>query len=226
MPESRHRRLPGRRSSGRGGADAALSLRPKRKKTNYLLLSAFVLIALLVIGGFGAGAILPLLGSSQGLRTGKSDQYVEGVGTQHPIMPDTYPNPHVPQGQAVSYSTTPPTSGKHWATPANCGFYTDGMPDERVVHNMEHSNIVISYNLTAPEEVEALRRAVDSVGLSHAWGVTRYYDKVPPGTVVLTAWGIMDTLQGVDKDRIKKFYDTYAGKIGPEKNQQGIGIPC
>lgn len=218
MPESRHRRRP-----ARGATDNALSLTPRKKKTNYLLLGAFLIIALLVIGGFGVGAIIPLIGGGQGLRVGKSDKYVEGVGVSHPLLPTRN---HIAEGQTVQYNSVPATSGDHWGLWANCGFYPEGLPDERVVHNLEHSNIVVSYNFTAPEEIGALRQAVDSLGLSRAWGVTRYYDKVPAGTVVLTAWGIMDTMQGVDPDRIKKFFETYAGKIGPEKDRRGIGIPC
>ncbi|MSQ06472.1 MAG: DUF3105 domain-containing protein [Dehalococcoidia bacterium] len=221
MPESKRRRLPGRRTSGRSMADAALSLRPKKKKTNYFLLSAFVLIALLVIGSFGLTTIP--FGSGANLRVGKNAQYVEGVGVSQKLMPTAT---HISESLSVEYNTVPATSGDHWALWADCGFYEKGLPDERVVHNLEHSNIVVSYNLTAAADIEALRAAVEDVGLSRAWGVTRFYDKVPPGTVALTAWGILDTMEGVDKDRIKKFYETYAGKIGPEKNAQGIGIPC
>jgi hypothetical protein len=148
---------------------------------------------------------------------------VNGVGVSQTLLPTAN---HLPTGQPIQYNTTPPTSGDHWGSPSNCGFYPEGRPDEQVVHNLEHSNIVISYNLTAPEEVAALRKAVDDLGLSRAWGITRFYDKVPPGTVALAAWGILDTMQGVDKDRIKKFFEAYAGRIGPEKNSQGIGIPC
>lgn len=223
MPESRHRRRPGGRTAGRGATDAGLSIRPKKKKTNYLLLGVFLVIALLVIGSFGLTTI-PWRGGD--LRVGKSDKYVEGVGVSQALMPTAN---HLPESQTIQYTTTPPTSGDHWAVWANCGFYPDGLPDERVVHNLEHSNIVISYNLTSPEEVEALRQAVDSLGMSRAWGVTRYYDKLAPGTVALAGWGVLDTMQGVDRDRIKKFFETYAGKIGPEKNQpgmKGVGIPC
>jgi hypothetical protein len=220
LPESRHRRRPGGRTAGRGATDAALSIRPKKKKTNYLLLGAFLVIALLVIGSFGLTTI-PLTGG--GLRVGKSDKYVEGVGVSQELMPTAN---HLGEDRTVKYTTTPPTSGDHWAQWANCGFYPEGLPDERVVHNLEHSNIVISYNLTAPEDIESLRKAVEAVGLSRAWGVTRYYDKLAPGTVALAAWGILDTMPGVDRNRIKKFFETYAGKIGPEKDQRGIGIPC
>ena len=154
--------------------------------------------------------------------SGRSSTYKAEIGTQYPIMAD---NSHVSEGRTVSYSTTPPTSGKHWARWANCGFYPEGLPDELIVHNLEHSNIVVSYNLT-PAEAGQLRQAVDDVSLSRAWGVTRFYDKLEPGTVAVAAWGVMDTMSGVDRNRIKRFFEAYAGRLGPEQDQQGIGIPC
>tara|TARA_B100000315_G_scaffold233669_1_gene246968 strand:- start:1397 stop:1795 length:399 start_codon:yes stop_codon:yes gene_type:complete len=127
---------------------------------------------------------------------------------------------HVPDGQLVVYNTTPPTSGDHWAGWAECGFYEGGLPDELIVHNLEHGNIVVSYNLAAGEEVELLRRSLDSLGLAAVWGVTRSYDKIPEGTVALAAWGMLDTVRGADRGKIAVFFDAYAGELGPER------IPC
>jgi hypothetical protein len=127
---------------------------------------------------------------------------------------------HVPESQTVSYNTTPPTSGDHWQIPARCGFYQEGLSDERITHNLEHSNIVVSYNLTTPGEVKQLRDALDDIGLSNVWGVARSYDKIPQGTVALATWGVLDTMEGVNGDRIKKFFNTYAGRLGPEQ------VPC
>ena len=66
---------------------------------------------------------------------------------------------HVPEGQTVIYNIIPPTSGPHWPRWADCGFYPEGLPDERIVHNLEHSNIVVSHNLATQDEVDQLRTA-------------------------------------------------------------------
>jgi hypothetical protein len=89
------------------------------------------------------------------------------------------------------------------------------------VHNLEHSNIVVSYNLSNPEEIDQLRDVISDIGLANTSGVTRAYRKMPEGTVALAAWGVSDTMEGVDKDRIENFFNTYAGNLGPEGN-----IPC
>lgn len=217
MPESKNRRRSGRQVS-RGQRAAASNVpivRPQAKKANKLYVAASAIIAVLVIGGFAVGGVNfqrpPDTGSSSG-------EYVDGVGVQQELMPTGARglNGHV-QPQEVDYSTSPPTSGDHWDRPATCGFYEDGLPDEQIVHNLEHSNIVVSYNLSTEEEVDQLLDALSGIGLSDVWGVTRSYDQIPVGTVALAAWGVLDTMEGVDDQRIKTFFETYAGSnIGPE----------
>ena len=218
MPLSKHRRRRGRVAPGSSRSAASLSIdQPRRKKTNWLYLGASGLIAILVIGGFAVGSAG--IGAGRGFdRTGNSDEYVEGIGVQHDILPTRN---HVTDGQTVEYNSIPATSGNHWPQWAQCGFFEDGLPDERIVHNLEHSNIVVSYNLTTPEEVKELREVMGSVGLAEVHGVTRFYDKIEPGTVALSAWGVSDTMTGIDEERINKFFETYGGTLGPEGN-----IPC
>ena len=216
MPESKHRRRRGRPVS-RGQRVAAVPItRLRRQKANKLYVAASIIIAVLVIGGFAVGGINfqrpPDTGSSSG-------EYVEGVGVQQALM-STGPsglNVHIDNDQTVEYSTSPATSGDHWATPISCGFYEDGLSDERIVHNLEHGNIVVSYNLATDGEVDRLRDALESIGKNAIWGVARSYDKIPSGTVALAAWGVLDTMQEVDEDRLKTFFDTYSGAMGPER---------
>ena len=128
---------------------------------------------------------------------------------------------HVPEGQTVSYSTTPPTSGPHWREWADCGTYDEGIPDERIVHNLEHGNVVISYNLPDPEESKRFKKVVEGLSARNVWGIVRSYSEIEPGTVAMAAWGIIDEFQGVDQGRIETFFDTYRGYRGaPEL------VPC
>ena len=127
---------------------------------------------------------------------------------------------HVSEGQTVAYSTTPPTSGDHWARWAECGFYEDGLSDERITHNLEHGNIVVSYNFANQQQIDELRTALDSIDLAAEWGVTRFYDRISEGLLAVAAWGRLDTMQGVEPGRIAAFFDAYTGRFGPER------IPC
>ncbi len=215
MPESKHRRRRGRPVS-RGQRVAAIPIaRPRRPKANKLYVAASVIIAVLVIGGFAVGGINFQRPSDTGSSSG---EYVEGVGVQQELMPTGARglSAHV-DPRTVDYNTSPPTSGDHWNGPARCGFYEEGLPEEQIVHNLEHGHIVVSYNLHSVEEVDQLKDALNGVGLSEIWGVSRSYDKIPSGTVALAAWGVLDTMQGVDKDRIETFFETYSGALGPER---------
>ena len=201
-------------------ADAATAGPEDHKRG--MLLHAFRKMHIGLIGGLvllslGCGAQQTEVPTPATTGAGEANSYVEGLGVQHEIMRTAF---HVPDNQSVRYSTNPPTSGDHWAAAQTCGFYEDGLPDERITHNLEHSNIVVSYNLPAEADVDALRSAVTEIGLANGWGITRFYSDIEPGTVALAAWGVLDTMQGVDQNRITEFFEAYAGALGPEV------IPC
>ena len=124
---------------------------------------------------------------------------------------------HVPEGQNIDYRTIPPTSGQHWSRWADCGFYIESLPDERIVHNLEHGNIVVSYNLANPAQVTELRNNLEDLSLFEDWGVARPYDQIREGRVVLTAWGRMHSMTGVRPGEIERFFKTFAGDGGPER---------
>ena len=211
MPVSRRRRgRPATRSARSGN----LPTTTRRKKVNKLYLAASIVIAVLVIASFafasfsrGGG------GTAQG---GSAQEYVDGVGDQVPLLSAN----HIPEGTTTTYNSQPATSGEHWPAPARCGFYEVQLPDELVVHNLEHSNIVVSYNFVLESDVSVLRDTLNNIGLSRVWGVARFYDQIPAGQVALSAWGVMDVFAGVDPDRISRFFDAYAGGLGPER------FPC
>ena len=126
----------------------------------------------------------------------------------------------VPTG---SYNTVPPTSGPHWDAWSDCGFYNYPLPDELLVHNLEHGNIIVSYNLTSDTEIDALRQVVDSIPLAAEFAIVRRYREIPEGMVALTTWGVLDRMVGVDAERIVAFFAAYPGNTGPEFPN---GLPC
>jgi len=52
------------------------------------------------------------------------------------------------------YNSNPPTSGWHRANPARLGFYDEELPDEALIHNLEHGEIWISYKPSVPDAVK------------------------------------------------------------------------
>jgi hypothetical protein len=221
VPPSRHRRRSAARRSQRRTPPIATG----GGFRNRWLLFAFGAIAILFIAALLVPVILPVNFGGSG--QGEASEYVEGIGTQSEVSPS---QEHFPDtlniGEVVpeGYLTTPPTSGRHWNGWVQCGFYTSPVPDERIVHNMEHGNIIVSYNLTDQAQIDALAEAFDDIGLTNAWGVARPYDEIPEGTIYLTTWGVIDgPMHEVDGDRIERFFEAYSGKLGPEFPN---GAPC
>ena len=154
--------------------------------------------------------------TSDGRPPGTPDIRVIGAVSGEPV-PISQDITHVPEGQRVDYSDAPPTSGQHWPATAPCGFYPDGLPDERVVHNLEHGNIVVSFNFTNPAQVTALRQVLDGVRQFDDWGVARSYDKIADGQVALAAWGQLHRMDGVRPWEIGPFFEAFAGVAGRER---------
>ena len=121
------------------------------------------------------------------------------------------------------YNTVPPTSGQHWGAWSDCGFYNYPLPDELLVHNLEHGNIIVSYNLDDESEIAALRNAVDAIPLAAEYAIVRRYHAIPDGMVTLTTWGVLDRMLGVDPERIARFFRDFPGNTGPEFPN---GLPC
>ncbi len=135
------------------------------------------------------------------------------IGIEIPILGAN----HVNEGVRVEYNSTPPTSGEHWPQWADCGFYSENLPDERIVHNLEHGNIVVSYNLANPVQVTELREALEDVPLFENWGIARPYEKIPDGQVAMAAWGRLNITQGVSPGELGVFFESLAGILGPER---------
>jgi hypothetical protein len=129
--------------------------------------------------------------------------------------PDTEGRTHVPEGTDVEYATTPPTSGDHYATPANTGFYPAPLPEEQLVHNLEHGQIVIWYRTDAPSEViDALEAVFEQERVAT---IATQYDRVPAGfNFVMTAWGASQACELVSQEVVNDFRREYQGQ-GPEK---------
>ena len=213
MPESRHRR-------NRRPRNLEIPRTTRRGGTNKFLLVASVVIAVLVIAGFAIPTIIDSLGGPEEITYGTAEAYVDGVGEKQEIMRTKN---HVDlddnsDNDDVVHNSVPPSSGDHWSAAQRCGFFTDPVPDERIVHNLEHSNIVISYNLPDQADVDALEDVYDD--LEEGWrihfAVARPYDQIAAGQVALSAWGIIDMLDGVDEGRIDRFFEHYVGRLGPE----------
>ena len=154
--------------------------------------------------------------------TGTGDR----VGEEIVPMPIIYrPSNHIAPGSTYEgdYNSTPPTSGPHWDTGwAGCGFIDEGAPDEQMVHNMEHGQVIISYNLSDDGDVERLKEIAGSLPGRRSWMIMRPYTKIGEGQIALTAWGWKDefSIAELTEERVREFYDAHRNNSGIES------IPC
>jgi hypothetical protein len=126
---------------------------------------------------------------------------------------------HVEDGTDVQYATSPPTSGNHYATPADAGFSDTEIVPEQLVHNMEHGQIIVWYDSEAPgSTIDAIETVVEDDAL--ALLATPYPD-VPTGKeLVFTAWGASQACEDFSSEVFCEFRREFQGR-GPEQ----VGIP-
>jgi len=114
--------------------------------------------------------------------------------------------PHPP------YNSNPPTSGWHYAATATWGFHNTELPDELVVHNLEHGGIWISYKDTEDTEV------VDGlVALAREYRTKVIVTHRPrnDSRIAVAAWGRLMKLDRFDRTAIVDFINRFKNK-GPE----------
>jgi hypothetical protein len=62
--------------------------------------------------------------------------------------------------ERVSYKSNPPTSGKHFQTPAEDGAYSEAPAAQELVHSLEHGRVVIWFKPSLPREQRANLRSL------------------------------------------------------------------
>lgn len=119
------------------------------------------------------------------------------------------------------YNSNPPTSGWHYANPAQKGIYKNQLPDEQAIHNLEHGYVWISYRLDASLEIIKQLENFYGFGKKVVVEPRKENDKL----IAITAWNWLDkfdpvsstSLSDTELKRIGDFIDEYINK-GPEPN--------
>lgn len=142
-------------------------------------------------------------------------------GEDFSVAYDIQGRDHIREGaDHPEYNSNPPSSGWHYSSPARGGFYEEPLPDEQVIHNLEHGDIWIAYHPDVSDEVKATLESFAG----------RYVVVSPrsenDGDISLVAWGRVDTFdvedELVDQIRIQDFIKRYDNR-GPEKVRASSG---
>ena len=136
---------------------------------------------------------------------------------------------HIDPAQPVEYETTPPTSGNHFGTPLDAGFFPSEQPEGAVVHNLEHGQIAIWYSPDMPEEaiddleayVETANNDPDLPGTAPRPVLAVPYDGLEGDTTYAAAgWAASQACAEYSRDALDGFRERFQGN-GPE----AVGIP-
>lgn len=184
-----------RREASREARRAEERRRQAARRRRSLAIYGGIIVAVLVIGGLIARSAL---------RPGVGDvgAYFPSQGRDHINIGQPHP----------AYNSNPPTSGWHAPAPAEWGTYRNEIPDEVLVHNLEHGGIWISYkdpgDTNLVDKLEALAK--------------RYPSKIivaprpkDDSKVAVAAWEHLLKLDTYDEKRIVEFINAYRNR-GPE----------
>jgi len=127
---------------------------------------------------------------------------------------------HIDVGAAHDpYNSDPPTSGPHYAQPASAGFYDAALPDETLVHNLEHGYVVIWYKCSTPEDApcqtlktqikDVMNRAGPVVFTTGAKKLIAVPRPKMDTLIALTSWGRMDKLSSFNEAEITEFINDF-----------------
>jgi Protein of unknown function (DUF3105)/Coiled-coil domain-containing protein 56 len=158
-----------------------------------------------------------------------------------------YPGPGTPGPTALShdhvdgpvqYAVTPPVGGPHNPVWMNAGVYTEPIPSERAVHNLEHGAVWITYRpgLSSGDVnqlVDLFKKQSMIPEAGDGGRSNRYLDLSPwsgddlPAPIVISSWGYQLKVQSPDDPRLQQFIDTlrHNQKYTPEYGAAVDGIP-
>jgi hypothetical protein len=157
----------------------------------------------LVWGGIGV-AVIAIIGFIiwQGIRP--------AAGESFPVMVSS---PHIPlETDPGLYNSDPPTSGLHYASELDAGFYDTNsykFPAGYLVHNLEHGYVIFWYNCGLLDETGCtslkgkIKATMDDLGgtklIAYPWPSL----DVP---LVMTSWGRLEKFESFDADKARAFY--------------------
>ncbi len=121
----------------------------------------------------------------------------------------------------VDFDRSPSAGGPHGSFTASCRFLDQPVPEEHLVHSMEHGAVWIAYSASLSAEELAV---IEQVVLAHDDTVASPYPGLDDGVpLVVTAWGRQLQLDSVDDPRLVEFVEKYRrSENAPERN---IGCP-
>jgi hypothetical protein len=178
--------------------------------------------AALIYGIAAVVALAVILGTVFAIRSAQDEQQSVADAAKEDIegVQDfaTPSNEHVEI--EVDYPESPPVGGDHNPVWLNCGVYTEPVPEENVVHSLEHGAVWLTYQPDLDEDQVATLE--DFAADEDYLVVSPYEEQESP--VVATAWGLQLELESTDDPRLAVFVEKYVqGAQTPEPGASCFG---
>ncbi len=100
-----------------------------------------------------------------------------------------------------AYNSNPPTSGSHYAQSDDWGVHQQELPDEQLLHNLEHGGIWISYR----DVDQKTKSDLEAMGRRYSGRVVITPRPANDAKIVLASWGRLEKLESFDETRIVDF---------------------
>jgi len=191
-----------KRAQAAGGSGAAVRTQHPTRRSRYAWHRRvpWVAVGALAVVLVAGVLIARQLGVGEG-----AGRYIAGGGV----------GDHLPVGSTIAYPSYPPTSGQHAASSTTWGLHTEPVTDEIAVHNLEHGGVVVSHNNIPAADLSKLQALLTTYPRDQ-YGevklVIRPYDRIAPGSIVLTAWNWIDELTAYDEARVRAFMGAHLNK--------------
>jgi hypothetical protein len=180
-----------------------------RQRRQLIIKVATVLGAAVLVGG-----IAYLIWAGAQPAPGREDWEV--IPTQEGI--------HIESGASYEpYNSDPPTSGYHYLTPvkpANAGFYEEALPDENMVHSLEHGYVMIWYDCGSVSDTECttmkegIKNVIDATETFKVIAMPRENMATP---IIAVSWGMMYKQEALDEEGLIAFVEANRQR-SPEPN--------
>lgn len=187
--------------------------RAAERKSEQRKRSLLTLVLALLVGGLVVGLILNERDTQETVSSVPEGE----AGCTEVIEYDELGAEHVEEGTPVQYNSSPPSSGPHYANFADPAFYPGPIEPERLVHNLEHGQVVVWYS---PDASQATIDSIENYVSGELPGILAapYEGEFRDGSgdYVLTGWGANQVCSEFSIPVVEAFRESYQGK-GPEQ---------
>jgi hypothetical protein len=235
----------------------------QQRERRRIMLGVVVVLLVLVFIGFGVyhslhkqklsadtRQIIPAAVTGQTTVQPQPDTVANPTSISGVVAYDTagYPGPGTPGSGTlahdhvagpVTYAVTPPVGGPHNGIWMNAGVYTQPIPPERAVHNLEHGAVWITYDpsLSAAKVQQLvdffnkqtmIPEASDGGRSNRFVDVSPWTDNKLPSPIMISSWGYQLGVHSPTDPRLQQFVDTFrhSQTYSPEYGSpvDGIGV--